>query len=114
MSYCRFSDGDVYMFDHVYGGIECCACRLAPFVPTIFTKGTDRPFLGQRVEPCEHCGGEGCKACMMHGSINFSTRSEALAHLLEHREAGHEVPDYAIEAMRRGLEEYGETKGIVE
>ena len=28
MSYCRFSDGDVYMFEHVGGGIECCGCRL--------------------------------------------------------------------------------------
>lgn len=28
MSYCRFSDGDVYMYEHVNGFIECCACSL--------------------------------------------------------------------------------------
>ena len=30
MSYCRFSDGDVYMYNHVNGFIECCACSLEP------------------------------------------------------------------------------------
>lgn len=28
MSYCRFSNSDVYMFASVNGGIECCACAL--------------------------------------------------------------------------------------
>ena len=29
MSYCRFAwnGSDVYVFDHVDGGIECCGCR---------------------------------------------------------------------------------------
>lgn len=28
MSYCRFSDGDVYLFYHVNGFYDCCGCRL--------------------------------------------------------------------------------------
>lgn len=28
MSYCRFSDGDVYLLPYVNGGILCCACWL--------------------------------------------------------------------------------------
>lgn len=28
MSYCRFSDGDVYMILHVGGFVECLACKL--------------------------------------------------------------------------------------
>jgi len=30
LSVCRFSDGsDVYVYYSVYGGLECCGCRLA-------------------------------------------------------------------------------------
>ena len=29
MSFERFSSSDVYMFPHVGGGIECCACFLS-------------------------------------------------------------------------------------
>jgi hypothetical protein len=28
MSYCRFTDGDVYMYEHVAGGIYCQLCGL--------------------------------------------------------------------------------------
>lgn len=28
MSYCRFFDGDVYVFMHVSGHLECCGCVL--------------------------------------------------------------------------------------
>jgi len=102
MSYCRFSDGDVYMYPHVRGGIECCACLLTALVPTIFTKGSES-FMGEPLDPCEYCGGEGCRRCMMHGSINFPTHEEALEHLLEHRAAGHDVPEYAIRRLQEEL-----------
>ena len=29
MSYARFSNGDVYVFMHVNGWLECCACWLS-------------------------------------------------------------------------------------
>lgn len=79
MSYCRFSDGDVYMFEHVSGGIECCGCLLQ--------KGPEDLF----------------------GAIlNFATRSQALAHLEEHRRAGHDVPEYAIARLREELAALGD------
>ena len=28
MSYCRFCEGDVYLFADVAGGWSCCGCRL--------------------------------------------------------------------------------------
>jgi hypothetical protein len=35
MSYCRFSDGDVYMYPSVEG-VTCCACRLQSSSETIY------------------------------------------------------------------------------
>jgi hypothetical protein len=108
VSYCRFSDGDVYLYAHVGGGFECCACRLAEKVPTVFTVGCkDHPLLGD-VEPCEKCNGEGCDDCMMPGSLRLQTRSECINHLQKHRDAGHKVPEYAFEYLRKEIEEEGE------
>ena len=100
MSYCRFSDGDVYMFASAEG-IECCACRVAPPVKSVFTEGGDYPLFGH-IEPCD-CGGEGCQKCMMNGSLTFHTERDALAHLLEHREAGHTVPQHAIDRLEEEI-----------
>ena len=72
MSYCRFSNGDVYMYPHVYGGIECCAC------------------------------------CLSGSSLTFFRRSEAIAHLQEHRKAGYIVPDHAFDALRSEIEDEGD------
>jgi hypothetical protein len=33
MSYCRFLEGDVYVFMHVGGHLECCACFLGEMDP---------------------------------------------------------------------------------
>lgn len=29
MSYCRFGEADAYIFAHIAGGYECCACLLS-------------------------------------------------------------------------------------
>ncbi len=98
MAYCRFSDGDVYLFGSCDGGYECCACRLQPLVPTIFTTG-QLPF-GEGT-PCEICKGNfnGCTACGMHGSLHLKTAAECVEHLRLHRQAGHDVPDDAIQDL---------------
>jgi hypothetical protein len=70
MSYCRFSQGDVYLFENVYGYFDCCGCKL---------RGMDR----------------------------FLTRRETLAHLEEHRSAGHDVPQYAIDRLQEELKTIG-------
>ena len=113
MSYCRFGDdSDVYVYAHVSGGFECCACSLAELVTTIFTSGLKdddpRKKLFGDIKPCENCQGVGCKQCMMPGNINLKTRSEMIAHLQEHINAGHKVPPYAIEQLTKEIEEEGE------
>lgn len=118
MSYCRFSSGDVYLYPSIYGGIECCACRLADLVDTIFTKGLpeDDPRLKlfglEPNTPHDKCKGKGCESCMMHGNLNFTSRSDAIKHLEEHKKAGHKVPEHAFEYLREEMEEVGDTNGL--
>ena len=98
MSYCRFSDGDVYLFRHVGGYFQCCACSLAPLVNTLFSAGGS--FMGVPVEPCKACGGGGCSECQMHDNTNMKTAVETLKHLNAHVRAGHRVPRYALKRLR--------------
>lgn len=42
MSYCRFSDGDVYIYHHVNGFLECCGCKLAGYKGCFTTKSRER------------------------------------------------------------------------
>ena len=113
MAYCRFGDGDVYIFPHVHGGIECCSCSLAEKVTTIWTKGY-KSFLeicskcnGKGCEECwcKKCKGVGCDFCMMYGSINLKTYKEALEHLKEHRNNGDYVPEEAFDGIKQDMED---------
>lgn len=107
MSYCRFSSGDVYMYPHAAGFIECCACSFAPTEPAnmgdlaaaLGLEESDTPELYQDFD--------------MYGSLQFNTRSEALAHLQQHRDAGHKVPEYAFERMKKEIDELGESIDII-
>lgn len=63
MSFARFSSSDIYMFEHVSGYIQCCACSLVE-------PGADEELFG---------------------FINLKTPREALAHLDEHEEAGDDI-----------------------
>ena len=49
MAYCRFSDGDVYLYHSNTGGIVCCHCRLKedPF-------SGDDPIFSRRKEVLVH------------------------------------------------------------
>jgi hypothetical protein len=89
------------MYSHVGGFIECCACRLAPLVPTVFTVGCeDHPLFGH-IDPCKYCGGKGCEKCMMPGNLHFKLKTEAIRHLYEHINTGHKVPKYAIKRLKQ-------------
>jgi hypothetical protein len=68
MAYCRFSDGDVYLYLGT-SGFTCCWCKL------------QQDDFRSAEDPV------------------FQTSDEALDHLLKHREAGHDVPQYAIERL---------------
>ncbi len=82
MSYCRFSEGDVYLFPTTVeldaALIECCICR--------FSEG--------RVGSSR--------------SVFFDTRSSALQHLRKHREAGHQVPQRAFDRLREEIKTLGD------
>lgn len=113
MSYCRFGDdSDLYIYGHVGGWFECCACGLAELQKTIFTTGLneDDPRIGLfgEIPPCEKCNGEGCEICMMPGNAKFETRTELIDHVKEHIKAGHKVPEYVIEQLEKELKEEGE------
>jgi hypothetical protein len=98
------------MYPDVGGGITCCSCLLADKVKTIFTPGVleelseDDPRREWVSNICTKCK-DGCDECMMHGSVNFKTYEEALQHLENHKAAGHKVPDYAFEGIKRDMEE---------
>lgn len=62
MSYCRFNEGDVYVYESDQG-IECCGCAFG-------------------------------------GSKTFATPADTVAHLMEHRAAGHDVPQSAIDELQ--------------
>jgi hypothetical protein len=108
MSYCRFSEGDIYMFYNTNGTIECCACSLAPKVKTIFTTGLKKEDsqykLFGALEACTKCEGEGCDSCMIHGSLNFETFEEAIEHLHKHVANGDYVPKRAFEELQYDLQ----------
>lgn len=107
MSYCRFGseDSDVYMYHHCGGFIECCSCLLANKVKTIFTTG--HTLSGKKTKPCKQCKGKGCEACMIHDSVSFKTRKEAIQHLKEHEKQGHIVPKHAYERLEQEIKEEG-------
>lgn len=76
MSYCRFSDADVYMFPSLYNNkpvVICCACFLT--------------------------------ADFGESSVILDTKQEALKHLDLHRAAGHNVPEYAYDRLKEEIEE---------
>ncbi len=66
MSYARFFDSDVYVFESD-DGFVCMACELAPLVNTRF------------------------KGIQMHGDVIVQTRQEMVEHLKIHGSRGHDV-----------------------
>jgi hypothetical protein len=76
MSFCRWGEADVYLFDHVYDGLVCCAC---PFMELF--NDTDALF------PPDFAAG-----------YDYDLYLE---HIAEHQKLGHYVPDDAIETIER-------------
>ena len=71
MSYCRFYNADAYIYEHVRGFIECCACFIT--------------------EPEE---GE------VLSFYRANTAREILAHIDEHIAVGDYIPQSAIERIK--------------
>lgn len=73
MSYCRFSNGDVYLYFSVGNYISCCGCSLIEDDGST-TTDTD---LSQR----------------------FYTFTDAIEHMNTHKQQGHKFPDDVIPAL---------------
>lgn len=54
------------------------------------------------------CGKLCCCGCILDHSVFFDTRSEMIAHLQTHIEAGHEVPGSVIDALQDEIAEVGD------
>lgn len=85
MSYCRFIEADAYIFQS-YSGLECCGCALAerrelpqPYKDML---GIVHSFEYEKVGP-------------------FTTAQEMLDHIKIHREAGHDIPEYVDEKIKK-------------
>jgi hypothetical protein len=77
VSYCRFSSGDVYVFLSCTGVLECCAC-----------------WLNER-EDDE----------LFPASFYALTTEKMIKHLWKHLDAGHEIPGYTFDGLRRDYKE---------
>ena len=77
MSYCRWSEGDLYVVSS-----DPLACLCCPFLD-LDENGDKQDFKGTKVE--------------------------MLAHLKEHREAGHAFPNWAMDRLEAEIEEEART-----
>lgn len=77
MAYCRFADADAYIYDDVRYGIICCACWIMPEeeIETDIFGEYQRYFIGENF-------------------IAGTDYDKMLAHIAEHRELGHHIPEY--------------------
>jgi hypothetical protein len=85
MSYCRFIEADAYIYDDVYHGLYCCACALMPV-----RKADMSIFLGEE-DDGEWLINEGFAAGYDYNKM--------LAHVAEHRAAGHYIPEDVDERL---------------
>jgi len=79
MAYSRFFDSDIYIYAHVEGYIECCAC-----------------WLNERLDT------------NLFGLSEKITNDEQLeAHLDEHLLAGHDIPNNLLKEILDDPDRYG-------
>lgn len=103
MAYCRFAPGDVYIYHHVNGFLECCACRLtkrkrykAPHskeLEILHKKLFNRPYP---------------KTVLMYQNFTTHSRKEMIEHIRAHKKAGHKVTSNPITRLRQEIKELGD------
>jgi hypothetical protein len=91
MSYCRFTEGDVYVFLSSDNLLECCGCSLQE--RKWINDGSNSIFNGY------------LKAVGEIVQTTFSTTQDMIEHLNLHREKGHYIPDFCIEGLLADQEE---------
>lgn len=106
MSFCRFSPGesDVYVIGTLYRGdendlcLECCGCRFN----TEMTYDEPADVVERYPDPSHWMRGLAWK---VHPDFHSRNGEKFIAHLEEHRAAGHLVPQRAIDRIRHEMEE---------
>lgn len=93
MSFARFSDSDVYIFEHAGGFIQCCACSLE------YDKSLLRPTEERIADYLAKSSSDEYEGLDF---VDLATPREALAHLEEHVKLGNDIG----EAKERILAEY--------
>ena len=81
MSYCRFSEADVYVYAHVDGGVECCGCAISLAITEAV--GACRRFFDARA---------------------------LVEHLRAHLAAGHEVPERLLDANHYDVDDFARSR----
>ncbi len=78
LSYCRFSDSDIYLFHDCGGYIRCCGCSA---VGGLFSKKSDPIFF---------------------------TRTDAIDHVNKHVSDGDNIPSYVVERLNGEIDSLGD------
>lgn len=86
MSYCRFGEADVYIYDDVYHGIICCACSLLDTGETAYNE-----FFKAELP-------------VMHNFVAGYDRQKMLDHIAEHRYVHHYIPWDVDERLKEEME----------
>ena len=80
MAYSRFSNSDIYIYPHIDGYIECCAC-----------------WLNESQD----------KYSLFLANVKIHDDLELARHLKKHANLGHDMPDGLLEEILRDPERYG-------
>lgn len=78
MAYSRFFDSDIYIYSHVGGYIECCAC-----------------WLNEKLH-----------GSLFGLSEKITNDDQLREHLDQHAQAGHEMPEGLLDEILRDPERY--------
>lgn len=84
MAYARFFNSDIYIYPHVEGHIECCACWL--------NEDKDQYSL-------------------FIGNVKIINDDQLKAHLEAHVREGHDIPEMLYEQILADPDRYGNSSG---
>ncbi len=86
MAYARFFDSDIYIYPHVDGYIECCACWL----------------------------NEGLEDTLFGLSEKITNDVDLIGHIRQHRQLGHDIPEGLEEEILSDPDRYTKSGGETE
>ncbi len=79
MAYCTFKEGDVHIYKAADNIRVCCYCRLTEPIKALDDKD-------------------------VYENKHFDTAVEVLSHIEEHKKAGHNIPQQAIDKLKEEIQ----------